>query len=92
MNPSTTLTASEARDKLYFLIKSAAKGLLSYEIKLRGTEPVVLISKNEIESWLETLDILSNPKEAKAIDKARKSKKFISHQQVLKEFELENDN
>ncbi|MBI4057835.1 type II toxin-antitoxin system Phd/YefM family antitoxin [Candidatus Microgenomates bacterium] len=77
MNPTTSLTASEAREKLYSLIKNAAKGLRSYEIKLRGAEPVVLISKNEIDSWLETLDILSNPKEAKAIRSARKEKRLI---------------
>jgi prevent-host-death family protein len=81
---TTTYTASEARSKLYSLIREAAKGLKAFEIKLRGSEPVVLMSKEELESWQETLDILSNPEEVKAINKARKSKKFISHEQVLK--------
>jgi prevent-host-death family protein len=81
---TTTYSASEARSKLYSLIREAAKGLKAFEIKLRGSEPVILMSKEELESWQETIDIMSNPKEAKAIDKARKSKKFISHEDVLK--------
>ena len=71
------MTASKAREKLYALIKSAAKGLRSYEIKLRGSEPVILTSKAEVESWLETLEVLSSPSEAKAIRSAKKEKKLI---------------
>lgn len=85
---TTTLTASDARKKFYSLIKSASKGLQVYEIVLRGADPVVLISKEELESWQETLDILSNPEEVKAIEKARKEKKSIPHEQVMKEFGL----
>ena len=81
----TTYTASEARNKLYKLVKKASIGINAYEIKLRGSDSVLLISKDEVESWLETLDILSNPEEAKAIDKARKSEKLIPHEQVVKE-------
>lgn len=86
--PITTYTASEAREKLYALIKSASQGLRVFEIKLRGKDPVLLINKAELESWLETLDILSNPEEAKAVRKAKKEKKTISHQDLLKEFGL----
>lgn len=85
MNNTTTYTASEARAKLYSLIKQAATGLKSFEIKLRGTDPVILISKEELESWLETLDIMSNPEEVKAIEKARKEKKLIPYEKVLEE-------
>ena len=84
MNNTTTYTASEARSKLYKLIRSASKGLKSFEIKLRGSDPVVLISKSELESWQETIDILNSPEEAKAIKKANKQTKTISHQHMLK--------
>ncbi|OGD62017.1 hypothetical protein A2160_00430 [Candidatus Beckwithbacteria bacterium RBG_13_42_9] len=87
----TTYTASEARDKLYGLIKSASKGLRSYEIKLRGSDPVLLINKTELESWLETLDILSNPQEIKSIRKAKKEKKTFSHQQMMKSLGLTDE-
>lgn len=88
MNNTTTYTASEARKKLYRLIKSAAKGLKTYEIRLRGQDAVLLISKEEVESWLETLDILSNPDEVKAIKKAKKEKRVISHGQMLNQIGL----
>lgn len=83
-----TLTASEARENLYSLIKSAAKGTRSYEILLRGNEPVVLLNKAELESWQETLDILTNPKEITAIRKARKEKKLVSHEELKKRFNI----
>lgn len=89
MNNTTTYTASEARKKLYSLIKSVAKGLHAYEIKLRGEDSVVLINKSELESWQETLDILSSPEETKSVRKAKKEKKLISHAQMLKELGLE---
>lgn len=86
-----TYSASEARENLYTLIKSAAKGTRAYEVSLRGSEPVVVISKAELESWQETLDILSNPEETAAIRKARTEKKTISHAQLLKMLGLQDE-
>lgn len=84
MIDTSTITASEARDNLYNIIRKASKGLRSYEIKLRGAGPVVLISKDQIEGWLETLDIMSSPEEVEAIAKGRKSKKTISNKEMKK--------
>ncbi len=79
-----TLTASQARANLYNLIKSAATGLKTYEITLQGASPVILVNKAELEAWQETLDILSNKGEIATIRKARKQKKVIPHQKMLK--------
>jgi PHD/YefM family antitoxin component YafN of YafNO toxin-antitoxin module len=84
MNYSTTLTASETRENLYSIIKSASLGLKSFIINLRGSDPVVLISQKELESWQETLDILQNKKEITTIRLAKKEKKNISHLDMLK--------
>lgn len=84
----TTFTASEARDNLYDLVRAAGKGLRTYEITLRGAKPVVLMSKEELEGWLETLDVMSNPEEVKAIRIARKQKKNIPLEKLLKDFAL----
>lgn len=84
MNYSATLTASETRENLYSIIKSASLGLKSFIINLRGSEPVVLISQKELESWQETLDILQSKEEVKAIRQARKEKQNISHLGMLK--------
>lgn len=92
MKQLTTLTASEAREDLYTLIKTVSNGLRSYEINLRGANPVVLISKSEIESWLETLDILSSPEEMKAINESKKDKRVFSHADVFKKLGLRDGN
>ncbi len=88
---SSTLTASEARDQLYTLIKLASKGLRSYEIKLRGADPVILISKDELDSWIETADIMSNPEEVSAIRSSRKEKTGISHEELIKSLGIDAD-
>lgn len=89
---TSTITASEARANLYSIIRKASKGFVSFEIKLRGIEPVVLISKEELEGWLETLDILSSPEEVEAIKEAKKEKGAISLEALLKELKSEDKN
>lgn len=79
-----TLTASEARENLYQLIKKASLGLQAFEIKLRGSEPVVLMSKADLESWEETLDVMNSPEEVKAITKGLKTNKRISNEEMKK--------
>ena len=81
---SSTITASEARDDLYNLIRTASKGLRSFEIKLRGVSPVLLVSKEELEGWMETIDIMNSPKEVEAIAEGRKTNKTISHKEMKK--------
>lgn len=83
-------TASEARANLYSLLRTAGSGLHAFEINLRGSDPVVLINKSELESWQETLDILSNKKEITSLRKARKQKKTISHQKVMRILGIKN--
>lgn len=87
----SSLTASQARDNLYDLIKSAGRGLRGYEISLRGSKSVVLLSKEEFESWQETLDILQNKEEVAAIRKARKQKRTTSHDRLMKTLRLHDE-
>lgn len=77
--------ASEARQNLYSLIKKASTGLKAIEITLRGSEPVVMINKAELESWMETLDIMSSKEEVEAIRSSKTDKKYISHEDLKKE-------
>ena len=86
---ATTYTVSEARENLYDLVRSVSRGLKTYEITLRGAEDsVVLINKSELESWQETLDILSSKEEIDAVRRGRKEKKTISAQNLLKALRL----
>lgn len=86
-----TFTASEARENLYELIKSASKGTKAYEITLRGSDSVIMINKAELEAWQETLDILSDREETMAIRRAKKQKKTLSHKQILKAIGLDDE-
>lgn len=88
LNTYTTYTASEARDNLYDLVRSAGKGLRSYEITLRGAKPVILMSREELDNWMETFDVMSNPEEVRAIKAGKKSKKSIPLEKLLKEPDL----
>ena len=78
----TSYSASDARQNFYSLIKSASTGLKAIEINLRGSEPVLMLNKAEVESWLETLDILSSPKEIKAIRSGMANKKLVSFKEL----------
>jgi PHD/YefM family antitoxin component YafN of YafNO toxin-antitoxin module len=89
---TSTITASEARDDLYNIIRKASRGLRSFEIKLRGVEPVVLIIKEELEGWLETLDIMASPEEVEAIAEGRKEKTARPLETIIKELKLEDKN
>lgn len=91
VSDSKTYTPSEARDKLYTLIKAASTGLKSFEIAVRGGNSVLIINKAELESWQETLDILSNKREIASIRKARREKKTIPHKKLLKAIGIENE-
>ena len=81
---TTTYSASDARQNLYSLIKTASTGLKAIEINLRGSDPVLMINKAEVESWLETMDILSSPKELKNLRASIKDTKFITHEELTK--------
>lgn len=83
-------TASDARQNFFELLKSASTGAVAHEITMRGGASVVMVSKEDLEGWMETLDILANPIEAKAIRKARKSKSWINHTDLLKQLDEEN--
>lgn len=63
-------TASEARQKLFQLVKRSIKGHLPIRITSRSGA-VVMISEDEYESLLETLELLSTPGMLKSIREAR---------------------
>lgn len=91
MDTFSSLTASEARQNFYSLIKDVAKGLRSYEIRLRGSDPVVILNKEELESWLETFEVLSDQKlvrDLKESLKDQKKGKVYPLEEVEKELKL----
>ena len=96
MNPFIdikTLTASEARAKLFDLLEQTSSGKGAFEIQLRGKGSAILMNKDEFESWLETIDILHSTEEMKVVRswKRNKKKKTLSHKEILRKLNLEYD-
>jgi len=81
----TTIAATKARSNFYSLIKNVSQGLKTFEITLRGQDPVVLINKQDLESLQETAEILSIPGARQSIIKglSQSRTKHLSHQQIL---------
>jgi antitoxin YefM len=67
----TSLTATEARQRLFSLLKSAARGHRVYRITHNDGD-AVLLSQEDYESLLETLELLSTPGFARSIRQARR--------------------
>ena len=69
-----TISASKARNNLYKILDEVKNGLQSYTITLRGEAQAVIINPEEVESWEETLDILSGNKLVEVLKKIEKLK------------------
>ena len=67
----TTLTATEARQDLYTLLKRSVKGHTPIRITSQSGD-ALLISEEDYESLLETLELLSTPGMLKSIREARR--------------------
>ena len=67
----TTLTATKARQNLFALVKKSIKGHVPVRISSPAGD-VVLISEEDYESLLETLELLSMPGMLASIREARK--------------------
>ncbi len=66
----TTLTATQARQNLFDLLKRSVKGHAPVKITSKNGD-AVLISEEDYEGLLETLELLSMPGMAKSIHEAR---------------------
>ena len=66
----TTLTATKARQNLFSLLKKSIKGHVPVRISSQAGD-AVLISQEDYESLLETLELLSTPGMLKSIREAR---------------------
>ena len=64
-----TLPISEVRKKLPSLVKLADSLSQKINITVKGKVKAAIISARELESIMETIDVLSNKKEVQAIEK-----------------------
>jgi len=86
-----TISASKARNNLYKILDEVKNGLQSYTITLRGEAQAVVINPEELESWEETLDILSDNKLVAQILKSQKEIKsgdYLSEDDLIKKLNI----
>lgn len=83
-----TLSLKEARAQFSSLVDKAGRLSQRYVVTKNGTPTAVVMGAEEFEEWVETLEVLSNPKAAKSLRqglKAAKAGKLKSFEQVFGE-------
>jgi prevent-host-death family protein len=83
-----TISLKEARAKFSKLVDRVDQLSDRYIVTKNGTPKAVVMSAEEFESWVETLEFMSNPKAVKALEqglKEAKAGKFHSFKGVFGE-------
>ena len=83
---TTVLPVTLARKTFLELIEKVDHTFTRYVITKKGEPRALLMSYDEFEGWLETLDILTDPEWVKALQKAKKEVKkgeFLSFEKVV---------
>ena len=83
-----TIPLKEARQKFSTLVDRVDRLSERFVVTKNGTPRAVLMSVEEFESWVETLEIMSNSKTVKALNqglKESKAKKLSSFKDVFGE-------
>ncbi len=83
-NLNTVIPANEARSNFYQILDEASGNLQQFIITHRGKPPVVIMAAEELESWQETLEIMSNSKLMASIAHALTSNKTYTQSQADK--------
>ncbi len=71
---SKTVTASEARNDFFAILREIETPGVSVVITYEGHPKGVLMSVDEFEGWIETMDIMSHPEEVTAIEEGMREK------------------
>jgi len=86
-----TITITEGRKELFKIAEEVQKPDTQYVFTIEGKPGVVLMSADEYDSLMETMEILSNPEIMKDIRQAEKDYregKYSSWEEVKKELAL----
>lgn len=82
-----TVVLTKAKNKLEKIVSDVVNSHAKYIITNNNGEPqAAVVAINELESIIETLDILTNPKAVKALKKAEREVKLgqlVSHKEVF---------
>ena len=83
-----TLSLKEARARFSSLVEKADRLSERYVVTKNGTPAAVVMGAEEFEGWVETLEVLSNPKALKSLRRGLKEAKagtFKSFKHVFNE-------
>lgn len=83
-----SVSATNARRQLFDLIEQAGKPGSVISITHRDLPGVIMMSYDEFEGWVETMEILSDPKLMKDIQEGVKDAKSVSWQDAKKKLGL----
>jgi len=89
----TTIPISEARNKIFDLAEKVQRTGVYYTFTEKGRPKAVMMSAEEFESWVETLEVMKDfpdlEKDVKAADRAVKTKgykKWATVDEVMAKF------
>lgn len=82
------ISITEGRKKLFKIVEEVQKPDTYYTFTVDGKPQVVLMSKDEFDSIMETIEILSDPNALKEIEEAEKGE-FYNWDDVKKELGLD---
>lgn len=88
MNTKTTLSITEARKKIFDIAEWVQKPDTHYTLTENGRPKAVIMSAEEFDSLMETMEILSDPKIMKDIEKVEEEYKrgeYITWEEMKKE-------
>ena len=60
MSMKTTISTTEARKNLFTIVEKVSSPAVIYTLTERGTPKAVIMSAEEYESWVETMEILQD--------------------------------
>lgn len=86
------ITATEARNNFFELLEQVKKGPYPINITLKGIPEVVVMSKDDYDGWLATIETISDPELVKAIregDEDIKAGRYRSWEDVKKDLARE---
>jgi prevent-host-death family protein len=70
-----TISLKEARNRFSTIVDKVDRLSERYVVTKNGTPKAVVMSAEEFESWVETLELMSNPKAVKALEQGLKEAK-----------------
>ena len=92
MNPKTIISISEARRRIFEIAEEVQKPGVQYTLTDKGKSKLVILSADEYESLMETLEITSDPAAMARIQKAEQEYErgeYVTWEELKKELRFE---